>query len=225
MVQEYTLIRSNRRTAAIHIKNGVVEVRAPLNLPKRDIDKFVASKESWITEKLKQSQAYALRRGEFTINYGDKITLTGKTYPLVAKTGTRAGFDGEVFYLPPNLPSDQIKQVVVQTYRRLAKQHIPSRVAYYAREMKTSPTAVKINGAKTHWGSCSGKRSLNFSWRLIMADDAVIDYVVVHELAHIYEMNHSARFWAIVENVLPDYKKRNERLKELQKQLATENWE
>jgi len=99
------------------------------------------------------------------------------------------------------------------------------RVAHYKEIMGVSPAAVKINGAKTRWGSCSAKKSLNFSWRLIMADDAAIDYVVVHELAHMFEMNHSERFWAIVAGVLPDYKERRKRLKELQRRLNAENWE
>jgi predicted metal-dependent hydrolase len=210
---DYTLIRSRRRTAAIHIKDGNVEVRAPLKMPKRDIDRFVASKEKWITERLAQSRLYAEQREVFSLNYGDTVTLRGVEYPLTAKDGKRAGFDGAYFYLPPDLMPEQIKYTVVQIYRRLAKSHLVERIDYYAGLMKASPTAVKINGAKTRWGSCSAKKSINFSWRLVMSDDAEIDYVVVHELAHITEMNHSTRFWAIVAGVLPDYKERQKRLK------------
>ena len=90
--------------------------------------------------------------------------------------------------------------------------------------MSVTPSAVRINGAKTRWGSCSGKKSINFSWRLIMASDDVIDYVVVHELAHLLELNHSARFWAVVEKILPDCRERRKQLRELQKRLATEDW-
>jgi predicted metal-dependent hydrolase len=202
-----------------------VEVRAPLKMPKRDIDRFVASKAWWITERLAQSQANTERREAFTLSYGDTVTFRGVKYPVTEKAGNRAGFDGESFYLPPDLAPEQAKSVAVQIYRRLAKRHITGRVAHYAEMMNVSPTAVKINGAKTRWGSCSAKKSLNFSWRLVMADDALIDYVVVHELAHIIEMNHSTQFWAIVAGVLPDYKERQKRLKELQHQLDTEDWE
>ena len=94
-----------------------------------------------------------------------------------------------------------------------AKEIIPARVAYYSRIMNVTPTAVKIGGAKTRWGSCSGKNSLNFSWRLMLTNDDAIDYVVVHELAHILEHNHSKRFWAVVENVMPDYRERRKGLK------------
>ena len=222
---DYTLTRSRRRTVAIHIKDRSVEVRAPLKMPKRDIEKFVASKEKWIAEHLAQSQLNVAQREAFTLNYGDTVIFRGAKYPLTAKAGTRAGFDSERFYLPPDLASEQVKSTVVRIYRRLAKLHLSERVTHFAGLMEVSPTAIKINGAKTRWGSCSAKKSLNFSWRLVMADDAVIDYVVVHELAHITEMNHSARFLAIVAGILPDYKARQKRLKELQKRLNAEDWE
>lgn len=119
----------------------------------------------------------------------------------------------------------QIKSACVQIYRMLAKRDLTEKTLDFAKQMSVMPTAVKINNAKTRWGSCSSKKSLNFSWRLIMADDDVIDYVVVHELAHITEMNHSARFWSIVEGVLPDYRKRKTKLKELQRRLNGEDWE
>jgi len=221
---DYTLIRSQRRTAAIHIIDGGVEVRAPLRMAKRDIDRFVASKEKWINDRLVQSQLSAEQRRAFILYYGDTATYRGVEYPLTAKAGKLAGFDNERFYLPPDLTPEQIKSAVVQLYRRLAKLHLTTRTEHYAGLMNVSPAAIKINAAKTRWGSCSTKKSLNFSWRLIMADDAVIDYVVVHELAHITQMNHSTRFWAIVADVLPDYKERQKRLKALQKRLNAEDW-
>ena len=221
----YTLIRSNRKTIALYIRDGAVEVRGPLKAPKSDIDKFIASKEKWITDKLAVSNERRERRENFSLTYGDGILYRGKEYPIAAKPGDRVGFDDEHFYMPPDLDSEQIKHACVRIYRMLAKRDLTNKVLNFAKQMSVTPIAVKINGAKTRWGSCSGKKSLNFSWRLIMAEDAVVDYVVVHELAHITEMNHSARFWAIVENVLPDYKERQKRLKELQKKLSTEDWE
>ena len=225
MAFDYILIRSKRRTVAIHIKDGSLEVRAPMKMSKREIYKFVASKERWINECLAQSQSYADQREAFSLNYGDTVSFRGIEYLLSVKDGKRAGFDGERFYLPPDLTPEQIKSAVVQIYRRLAKIYLNERVEHYAGLMNVSPTAVKINGAKTRWGSCSAKKSLNFSWRLIMASDMVIDYVVVHELAHIIQMNHSARFWKVVASVLPDYKNRQKLLRELQKRLNAEDWD
>ena len=214
---DYTITRSKRKTIALYVRNGGVEVRAPLKAPKRDIDKFVASKEKWITDKLAQSNERAIRRENFNLNYGDTVTYRGNECPITAKPGNRLGFDYEQFYIPPDLSPEQIKAACVQIYRLLAKRDLTDKVLNYAKIMVVTPSAIKINGAKTRWGSCSTRKSLNFSWRLIMANDDVIDYVVVHELAHLIEMNHSPKFWAIVETVLPDYRERKAKLKLLQK--------
>jgi len=222
---QYTLMRSRRKTIAIYIVNGAVEVRAPLFASKRDIDKFILSKEKWINDKLTKSVERIEKRESFNIDYGATVLYRGEGYPIVTREGKHVGFDEVEFYMPPNLSPDQVKNACVQLYRILAKDVLTDRVADYAELMKVAPSAVKINSAKTRWGSCSTKKSLNFSWRLIMADDGVIDYIVVHELAHIIEMNHSRRFWAIVEGVLPDYKERQKRLKQLQHRLSGENWE
>lgn len=221
----FTLTRSNRKTVAIYIRDSGVEVRAPLKMPRRDIDRFVVSKEKWITEKLAMSNERQAQRERFILTYGDRVPYRGGQYPIAAREGRRVGFDGERFSMPPGLPPEEIKAACVQIYRLLAKRDLTEKVQAFARRMGVTPGNVKINGAKTRWGSCSAQKSLNFSWRLIMADDGVTDYVVVHELAHITEMNHSARFWAVVEGVLPDYRERKARLKALQQRLSREDWE
>ena len=221
---KYTLTRSKRKSVAIYIRDGHVEVRAPLKMPKYEIDKFVASKEKWITDKLAKSSEQAQQRENFALAYGDTVTYRGKQYPITAKAGRRVGFDDESFYMPPGLPQEQIKYACVQIYRLLAKRDLIKKVTEFSKRMSVMPIAVKINAARTRWGSCSGKKSINFSWRLIMAGDDVIDYVVVHELAHITEMNHSDKFWAVVGSVLPDYKERQKRLKEMQHRLSGEDW-
>ena len=220
----YKLTRSNRKTTAIYVRDGGVEVRAPLGMPKVDIDRFVLSKKQWIEEILAKQAAQTRRRGAFSVDYGSLIVWRGKTYPIVSRNGTRAGFDGTEFYMPPGLDTGQIKAICVQTYRRLALPYFTGRAAYFSGKIGVMPTAVKVNNAKTRWGSCSSKKSINFSWRLALADDDVIDYVIVHELAHLVEMNHSARFWGIVAGILPDYAARKQRLKALHEQLASEDW-
>jgi len=174
---------------------------------------------------LAESQAKAEQRNSFELHYGDRVLYRGKTYPITAKPGNRAGFDGISFWMPPGLPPAQIMGACIQVYRLFARQVINEKVLAYAKRMNAKPSSIKINGAKTRWGSCSAQRNLNFSWRLMMADDAVIDYVVVHELSHIVHMNHSAKFWSVVENVLPDYRMRQAELKKLQRCLSLENWE
>lgn len=223
---QYTIIRSRRKTVAIHItKDAKVEVRAPMKTSKADINRFVSLKERWILSHLAEREESNSEKAAFSLDYGDTAVLCGIAYPIRARAGDRVGFDGDYFYMPPGLPPESVKDAVIQIYKTVAKQVITSKVKDIAGLMGVKPSAVKINGAKTRWGSCSGKNSLNFSWRLILADDAVIDYVVVHELAHIREHNHSPRFWTVVESVLPDYKERKRRLKDLQIKLAGEDWD
>lgn len=98
--------------------------------------------------------------------------------------------------------------------RALAKSEIPRRVEYFADIMQLYPASIKITSAQGRFGSCSGKNSLCFSYRLMLYPPQAIDYVVVHELAHIKHKNHSAAFYALVENYLPDYKEREKLLKQ-----------
>jgi len=222
---EYVLTRSKRKTLALYIHDGTVEIRAPLKMPQRAIDEFVASKEKWIRSKLAVSKERMSQRESFSLTYGDTVTYRGNEYPIIAGDSGRVGFNGESFSVPPGMTPEQIKQACVHIYRMLAKRVLPDKVYHYAKLMSVAPTAVKINNAKTRWGSCSQKKSINLSWRLIIAEDDVIDFIVVHELAHIKEMNHSERFWAIVQDILPNYNERNKKLRELQKRLICENWD
>lgn len=101
----------------------------------------------------------------------------------------------------------------ISKLRTRAASEIPKRVAHFAKIMDVRPTGIKITSAKTRFGSCNSKNSLCFSWRLMLFPPAAIDYVVVHELAHIKEKNHSPAFYAVVAAVLPDYKAREQLLK------------
>ncbi|MGI6029010.1 MAG: M48 family metallopeptidase [Candidatus Heteroscillospira sp.] len=94
-----------------------------------------------------------------------------------------------------------------------AKRVLPEKVAYWAQRMGVQPTGLRITGARTRFGSCSGKNSLCFSWRLMDYPEEAVDYVVVHELAHILEKNHSPRFYAVVARHLPDYRRREKMLR------------
>lgn len=101
-----------------------------------------------------------------------------------------------------------------QELRRQAKAYIPGRVAHYAALMGVTPTGVKITSARTRFGSCSGKNSLCFSWRLMQYPAEAVDYVVAHELSHIRHHNHSRDFWAFVEKCMPDYRARQRLLRD-----------
>lgn len=222
---EYNLTRSKRKTVAIHItKDARVEVRAPLKVPQGQIDRFVMSKSGWINAHLAQRKKLLEKQSEFRLNYGGFALMRGVEYPIMQSALKRPVFDGGRFCLPPGLSPEQVKRELVKIYRAEAAKLIKDRVSLFSSLMGVTPAAVKTTGAKARWGSCSGKNSVNFSWRLLMAEDDAIDYVVVHELAHIREHNHSKRFWAVVASVLPDYARREKKLRELQTRLAGEDW-
>jgi len=223
-MRDYKLIRSERKNAMLSIRDGGLEVRAPLNMPKSEIDKFVVSRENWIVDRLIKFNEQMILRENFSLDYGSFVKYRGGSFPIEAIDGGDIGFNGKAFYMPPDLLPDQIKGNCIQIYRTLAKEYLPKRTSIYAKQMSVKPSILKICNAKARWGSCNSNGDITFVWRLMMADDEVIDYVVVHELAHLVEMNHSEKYWDVVERVLPDYRERKARLKELHNCLQFENW-
>ena len=221
---EYILKRSVRKSAGIYIRDGIVEVRVPFVYSKSDIDEFIASRENWIAVNLAESKDQVAKRKSFIVTYGSEITYCGKLYTITEEQKGKSGFSGAAFYVPPGLTPEQIKQFCISAYKQCAEEVIIDRIADYAWQMLSFPHNVRINNAKARWGSCSKKKIVNFAWRLMMADDDAIDYVVVHELAHLKVFNHSAQFWSIVESYIPDYKECRKRLRALQDKLSCENW-
>lgn len=113
--------------------------------------------------------------------------------------------------------AQQARQVSAEEEARLrclAQEYIPQRVAVFARQMAVTPAGVRITSAQKRFGSCSGKNSLCFSWRLMQYPPEAVDYVVVHELAHVIYHDHSAAFWALVEKHMPDYRQRQDLLRD-----------
>lgn len=106
------------------------------------------------------------------------------------------------------------RSALEKRYRETAKEYFPKRAAYYAAFLGVSYDRIRIAGQKTRWGSCSSNKTLSFNWKLMLAPPKVLDYVVVHEICHLREMNHSPRFWALVESLMPDYKQQRKWLKE-----------
>ncbi len=112
------------------------------------------------------------------------------------------------------LSAQQINELKV-----LAKSYLTARTEYFAGVMGLHYKQLKINSAHTRWGSCNSKGEINYTYRLILAPKDLVDYVVVHELAHLKEMNHSKKFWSVVAGVLPDYKLRQKQLTEWQRSM------
>ena len=155
---DYELIRSDRRSLSLAVRDGRPLVRAPRRLAKREIDRFVAAHEDWIKAQLERAR------------------------PIQAEIS----------------PEEE------KRLRNAAREYLPGRVEYYGGLMGLRPAGITITGARTRFGSCSSKRRISFSFRLMQYP---------HELAHLRHMNHSAQFYALIEQYMPDYKARRALLK------------
>jgi len=203
------LIRSKRRSISLEInQDGSLTVRAPHHAADEEISSLINSKKTWIIEK--QNQAYQKMQEAPPKHFveGEQFLFLGKTYPLqiIDKQPVPLVLNGR-FLLSAGKQANAL-QFFEKWYREQAAQVIKPRTAELAEQYGFSYKIIRINGAKTRWGSCGPKGSLNFPWRLVMAPGEVIDYVIVHELVHLWVRNHSRRYWQSVKEIMPDYKER-----------------
>jgi hypothetical protein len=210
------IIYSRRKTLAISVlRGGKVVVRAPLRTSHAQIAAFLQEKAGWI----EQARAKMLRvqpaAEPYQFREGELIWFFGEQYPLhlVDQVKGRLTFEpSKGFWLAKN-QKEQAAQLLTEFYKRELRPRVMKLIEVYARREGFAPTAVRITSARTRWGSCSGKGSLNFSYRLALTPPACIEYVVVHELVHTRIPNHSRQFWAEVARILPSYRQPREWLK------------
>ena len=119
-------------------------------------------------------------------------------------------FDSDLRNSSPKIENPAL----INKHKKYARKIFESKVAYYHQFTGGNYTSITIRDQKTRWGSCSGRGTLSFNWRLILAPPEILDYVVVHELCHLTHMNHSKEFWSMVSNTIPDYKEKRKWLKE-----------
>jgi hypothetical protein len=207
----YQLIRSKKRrkTISLHIKeDGGIVVYAPFCTPKWEIEKFIEEKRSWISGKLSEKEKFA-KESEKAFILGEEFLYLGEWYPLEIEKANNKNVPLELsfgkFVLDQGRAA-KAKDLFTQWYKREAKEKIVGRVNYYSNRLQLFPKGIKITSAKYRWGSCSRDNRLSFSWRIIMAPLRIIDYILIHELVHIKEKNHSKRFWSYLALILPEYK-------------------
>ncbi|AZR73589.1 metal-dependent hydrolase [Anoxybacter fermentans] len=202
------IIKTKRKTIALQITDdATLIVRAPFHVDEKTIEKVVYNHKDWIEKKKKEIQSRDPKfspkefvNGEGFLYLGDYYRLT-----IVNEADIPLRFENG-FYLDRNyLP--YAKKLFIEWYKKEAHRKISERVRWYAQKRGFKYNKVNITNAQKRWGSCSSNGNLNFSWRLIMAPLPVIDYVVVHELVHLEEKNHSKEFWNKVKMLMPDYKK------------------
>ena len=212
MIEPKEIIRTRRKTIALEINaEGELIVRAPFYASQTQIMDLVRRKQDWICDKTKQMLQRKENQPKPGIREGDILYYLGQTYPVVRSEGTSGTFDGKCFKLPQGRSTGEM---LTAWYHRQADKIIKPRVAFYAEKMQVQPMDVRITSARTRWGSCSYVNHINFSWHLVMCPPDVIDYVVVHELCHIWHKNHSKLFWASVAEYDPAYKEHRYWLRE-----------
>ncbi len=210
------IIRSKRKTFALIIQpDGALVVRAPKRATRAQVEQVVAEHADWIRKK--QGEVAEQRVSPLRYKEGEKFSFLGKRYPLEIAPNPPEPLMLHRHFILSKAYQAQAEKLFEAWYRLQARAILPERVEHYAKKFGYTPVKVGITGARTRWGSCSSRGSLNFSWRLMLHRIEVVDYVVMHELAHLKHRNHSKDFWAEVERMCPDYKKWLKALKEPQR--------
>ncbi len=207
------IIRSKRKNIALVIsRNATLVVRAPMRTPISYIEKLVEEKFTWIEKKIQEfkKRPKAVKKTFFE---GEEFLYLGKKYKLELTEGMKIelGENLELFFPRSFLWRARIR--MLDWYKKQALIEISQRTKTISEKLNLKYSVLKISNAKTNWGSCGPKNSLNFNWRLIMAPEKIIDYVIIHELTHTIEKNHSYKFWNRVAGVMPEYREAREWLR------------
>jgi len=214
----YTITRSSKRrklTITVERDRSVI-VHAPEGISDIDIDNVVASKRQWIYEKTGHSQKYqALPHapGKEIVN-GESALYLGKPYRIEIMKVCDAKIQFGQHFLVPHISTQKREELFREWYITRANEEILPKVKNYASKLGVHYVKAKIIDNRYRWGSCTLKNNVNFNWRLVKAPMFVIDYVIVHELTHLMEGNHTPRFWNIVRSQLAQVEKAKQWLKE-----------
>ncbi len=199
---------SRRRSIGLRIDDRGLTVNVPLRASEKWLHSVLQDKARWVVEKMENWQAKKPAPQQWVD--GEPILFRGEIFTLRIVPS--------LFDAPPQLHhthlavhvsqvdnSDAIEKIIERWYRRVAMQLFEECVTHFAPLMNVSPRELKLSAARTQWGSCTVRGTVRLNWKLIKMPLHLIDYVVVHELAHLVEMNHSAAFWRVVGKVCPDY--------------------
>ncbi|MBE9144096.1 M48 family metallopeptidase [Planktothrix mougeotii] len=217
MQLDYNVIYSSRRkTLSITVeRDRTVVVKAPTGTPPETIQKVVESRKQWIYEKIHHEQKYRPPLhppGKELVN-GESLLYLGCSYRLELVDSVDDIALIENRFLVPTHQTQKRGAVFRQWYIQQANEIILPRVQHYAERLGVSFNEAKITDSKYRWGSCTTTDNVTLNWRLIKAPMFVIDYVVVHELAHFLEPNHTPRFWGIIRSQITNMEKAKHWLK------------
>lgn len=231
----YCLERAQRRSIGLMVSSEGLVVRMPLRASLRDVEAALLEKSRWILKKLQETQQREQRQQAARMEWRDGALLPYLGQQLLLNLQPVATLRRASAVMLSRADNDEtpklqiavpltahgqpahevhIKAPVQLWFMRQAQQHFKQRLDYYAPELRVRWTRLALSNAVTRWGSAKADGSIRLNWRLMHFEPAVVDYVVVHELSHLREMNHSPRFWSTVESVIPDYARLRKQLKE-----------
>jgi predicted metal-dependent hydrolase len=206
----YTLKRSGyRRSIALRIDDRGLTVNAPLRASEKWLHSVLQDKADWVVEKLDGWQSK--KPAPIFWAEGARIPFRGEEFILTLTPKARGAvpqLHGEVLHVPVGAEAEalHIEKAVLLWYRTEALRVFEECVAYFAPLLQVSPREIRLSAARTQWGSCTVRGVVRLNWQLVKMPLHLIDYVVVHELAHLVEMNHSPAFWSVVARACPEYK-------------------
>lgn len=209
------IIRSNRRSISLEIHpDGKLVVRAPKLATNAQIQALVNRKADWIAKnRAKAANRYGVLKPK-TFAPGETFWYLGEQYPLQLTNKQRPPLELDGVFRLSRATQERAREAFITWYREETRQITQNFIDSYSRQHGFTVRDVRITSARTRWGSCSANQTLNFTYRLSMAPLEVIEYVVVHELAHLKVRNHSKDFWRLVGQLKPDYQTNRRWLKE-----------
>lgn len=215
---DYTILRSDKRkTLTITVERDCqVVVRAPTSVTDAEIAEIVKAKRHWISDKVAHPQKYRTQAhppGKELVN-GESALYLGRYYNIEIDTSGLEEVQFSQRFLIPQAMVNNDGEALRAWYIQRAKEKIETRVRHFANQMGVEVSKVGIVDEQFRWGSCTPNDNINLNWRLIKAPMFVIDYVIIHELAHLLETNHTPRFWNIVRAQIVNVDKAKDWLKD-----------
>jgi len=210
------IIRSRRKTVGLEISpQGELVVRAPLYLPESEIQEVIRRHQKWVEKKLAEMEQRRQKIKPKSFVAGENFLYLGQEFPLILRPQPKPSlaFNGGAFILSAGYQS-RGKELFEKLYRKMARAYLSRRLEQLARLNGFKFKKFRLSSARTRWGSCSARGTISLSWRLIMAPPEIIDYVILHELVHLKEKNHSRAFWNLLSRYVPDYRIKRRWLKD-----------
>jgi len=215
MKLDYRIVYSRRRTLSLSVeRDASVVVRAPEGTPEEKIRHAVEAQKLWLFQKINHGQKYPPTRQRKEFVSGETITYLGRNYRLEVTEQAIEGVQFRSRFIISRHNQPQAAKLFRGWYIERAHERIPPRARYFAEAMGVRFNRVFISDLKVRWGSCTPRANLNFNWRIMRAPANVIDYLVVHELAHLLEPNHTPRYWNIVAVQVPHFERAKAWLRE-----------